>query len=318
MRGQEKKTLLVVDDFPDNIDVISGALSIDYRVRAAVNGEKALAIATTEPYPDLILLDIMMPGMDGYEVCRRLKGDARVKDVPVIFVSAMGQVEDETKGFAVGAVDFIAKPVSPAILKARVRTHLELKEARHRLEELVAARTEELHLANARLARQVKELHGRDRLIRFQMQGPSLPDACLEIGRIVVEVLAAGRTVIFQVDGTGRLLAEVAVVGDTPEDAELKPAVPESVLALAQKSLTDGQLVRGGEGEVAVPIVFNEETVGVIWVQGAVGVATDHNGEECAALSRLSAEAALVLRAARVADDLVNDKIDLAQLLRLG
>lgn len=322
MGGKEKKTILVVDDSPDNIDVLSGALGGDYRVRAALNGEKALAIAMTEPYPDLILLDIMMPGMDGYEVCRRLKQDARVRDVPVVFVTARGEVEDEATGFAAGAVDYITKPISPAILKVRVRTHLELAEARHHLAELVAVRTEELRRANARLFRQVKELHGRDRLIRFQMQGPSLSDACKEIGHIVGEVLDADLTGIFRVDGMGNLVAEAAVPGtgsgQAGEQADSLPmSIPEAALILARQAVTEQRVVRGEAGETAVPVVFNQETLGAIWVQG-LGAEMEQQGEGVAVLTRLSSEAALVLRAARVADDLVNDKIDLDQLLRMG
>lgn len=306
MSGKESKTILVVDDSPENIDVISGALEDDYRVRAAVSGSKALLIATTRPYPDLILLDIMMPGMDGYEVCRRLKADARVRDVPVIFVSALGEVEDEAMGFAAGAVDYITKPVSPAILKARVRIHLELEEVRNHLAELVVARTEELHRANVKLARQVKELQGRDRLIRFQMQGPSPIDACREIARIVSEVLDAGRTLIFRLDGRDQLVAEAT------------GAVPESAPLLAQNALAERRVVRGEAGAAAAPIVFGQEQMGVIWVQevGAEGELAGDELEEV--LLRLGSEAALVLRAARVADDLINDKVDLDQLLNLG
>jgi class 3 adenylate cyclase len=101
-----------------------------------LNGAKALELAHGDPPPDLILLDVMMPEMDGYEVCRRLQEDPATRDIPVIFVTAKTEVEDETKGFELGAVDYITKPVSPAIVQARVRTHLALKESRRRLEEL--------------------------------------------------------------------------------------------------------------------------------------------------------------------------------------
>jgi putative two-component system response regulator len=127
---EEKNTILVVDDTPENIDVLFGVLSPNYKVKAAPNGLKALKIAQGEKPPDLILLDIMMPEMDGYEVCRRLKEDERTRDIPVIFVTAKTETEDENKGFQVGAVDYIIKPISPPIVKARVRTHLALKRAR--------------------------------------------------------------------------------------------------------------------------------------------------------------------------------------------
>jgi putative two-component system response regulator len=123
----EKKTVLVVDDTPDNLSLMSGLLKDNYKVKVANSGEKALKIATTAPPPDLILLDIMMPGMDGYEVCRLLKHDPATMDIPVIFLTAKAEVEDERKGLELGAVDYITKPISPPIVLARVANHLALK-----------------------------------------------------------------------------------------------------------------------------------------------------------------------------------------------
>ena len=120
-------TVLVVDDTPENIDLLDAALSRDYKIKAALNGEKALKIASSEKPPDIILLDIEMPGMDGYEVCRRLKADPQTRDIPVIFVTAKSNESDETKGLEIGAVDYITKPFSPPIVQARVKTHLTLK-----------------------------------------------------------------------------------------------------------------------------------------------------------------------------------------------
>ena len=123
----DKATVLVVDDTPDNLALMSGLLKDDYRVKVANTGEKALKIAAGEHPPDLILLDIMMPGMDGYEVCQRLKADAATRDIPVVFLTAKAAVEDERKGLELGAVDYITKPISPPIVMARVKTHLQLK-----------------------------------------------------------------------------------------------------------------------------------------------------------------------------------------------
>ena len=124
--NHDKPVVLVVDDIPENLVLASALLKDLYRVKAATSGEKALTIARTEP-PDLILLDVMMPGMDGYETCAWLKSDAALKQIPVIFLTAKGDVQDEEKGFALGAVDYIVKPLSPTLLLARVKTHLELK-----------------------------------------------------------------------------------------------------------------------------------------------------------------------------------------------
>src|SRR5271157_735550 len=120
--NQKRATVLVVDDAPENIAMMSSLLRGTYRTKIATDGEKALRIALSDDPVDLILLDIMMPGMDGYEVCRRLKADPKSKDIPVIFLTARTEMEDEQRGFEVGAVDFIVKPVSPPIVIARVKT----------------------------------------------------------------------------------------------------------------------------------------------------------------------------------------------------
>lgn len=118
--------ILIVDDIPSNIQVLSLILKDEHEVYFATNGEKAVELARSK-LPDLVLLDIMMPGMDGYEVCRKLKADPLTEDIPVIFITARSEVEDETHGLEVGAIDFITKPVSPPIVKARVRNHIQLK-----------------------------------------------------------------------------------------------------------------------------------------------------------------------------------------------
>ena len=125
----ERPTVLIVDDTPENITLMNGLLKDRYRTRIATNGTRALAAAQLAPKPDLVLLDVMMPDMDGYEVCRRLKADAATAGIPVIFLTAKSEVEDEQRGFDTGAVDYITKPISPPIVLARVQTQLALKAA---------------------------------------------------------------------------------------------------------------------------------------------------------------------------------------------
>ncbi|MBF1166392.1 MAG: two-component system response regulator [Dechloromonas agitata] len=146
-------TILIVDDNRDNLTVIGGLLKSEYHVRVANSGERALQVAVTAPIPDLILLDIMMPGMDGYETLHHLRAMPETRNIPVIFVTAMSADEDEEAGLRLGAVDYITKPIRPAILNARVRTHLALKRAHDqladqntRLESQVRQRTRELEL----------------------------------------------------------------------------------------------------------------------------------------------------------------------------
>jgi len=122
-----RATILVVDDTADNLTLMGGLLDDLYKVKLANNGQRALKIAAADRAPDLILLDIMMPDIDGYEVCRQLKADSRTRDVPVIFLTAKSETQDEEKGFALGAVDYITKPINPSIVLSRVRAQLALK-----------------------------------------------------------------------------------------------------------------------------------------------------------------------------------------------
>src|SRR5215469_7405161 len=127
-QNNQKKIVLLVDDAPSNIQTANSILKDIYKIRIATNGVKALELVKSAPFPDLILLDVSMPGMDGYEVCTRLKADSETRDIPVIFLTGQTEIEDETRGFDVGAVDYIHKPFSPAVVKARVQTHLLLRE----------------------------------------------------------------------------------------------------------------------------------------------------------------------------------------------
>ncbi|MBF0529655.1 MAG: two-component system response regulator [Deltaproteobacteria bacterium] len=152
MRALSDCRVMIVDDTEANVDLLVETLESDYELAVAMDGVSALEYVAESP-PDLILLDIMMPDMDGYEVCQHLKSDPRYRHIPIIFVTAMTEVEDETKGLALGAIDYLTKPISPPIVKARVKNHLELKLAKEELEQQneileikVLARTHELAL----------------------------------------------------------------------------------------------------------------------------------------------------------------------------
>ena len=139
----EKPLVLIVDDTETNIDLLVEVLGDEYELSVAMNGPDALE-AVSETPPDIILLDIMMPGMDGYEVCRRLKAERAWSKIPVVFVTAMTEVEDEAKGFEVGAIDYIMKPISPPIVQARVRTHLALADQQRACEMTVERQVGEI------------------------------------------------------------------------------------------------------------------------------------------------------------------------------
>ena len=143
----ERRLLLLVDDDAENIQVVHSILKDQYKIRVATNGPKALELAKVEPLPDLILLDVMMPQMDGYEVCSHLKADRRTGDIPIMFLTGKTEVSDETRGFEVGAVDYIHKPFSPPIVTARVRTHLMLRDAHETIARQLLAINSELDMA---------------------------------------------------------------------------------------------------------------------------------------------------------------------------
>jgi len=146
-----KPKILIVDDERFFINILVNLLKTEYRTAIALNGEQAIDRTLSDSPPDLILLDIVMPGMDGYEVCKRLKQNPKSRDIPIIFLTVRSEVDDETKGFQLGAIDYITKPISPPIVKARVSTHLTLEQTREalkknnrELEDTVAERTQDL------------------------------------------------------------------------------------------------------------------------------------------------------------------------------
>lgn len=152
-----QETLLLVDDSPDLIDVLGEILRPVYRVKFATNGQDALALARKEP-PSLILLDVMMPGMNGHELCRRLKSDLRTQDIPVIFITASHADYDEQLGLELGAVDYIHKPLNPALVLQRVRIHLELHNQNLVLEERVRERTRQLEETRLEIVRRLSQV----------------------------------------------------------------------------------------------------------------------------------------------------------------
>ena len=168
--------VMVVDDTEANIDVLIETLGNDYKVVVAMDGESALEDIKRNP-PDLILLDIMMPNMDGYEVCRKLKEEVKTRDIPLIFLTALKEEGDEARGLGLGAIDYITKPFNPDLVKARVRNHLELKRHKNHLEELVHAKTLEIveHQRLEYQLRSAKEKIENELSIASQIQNSFLP-----------------------------------------------------------------------------------------------------------------------------------------------
>ena len=169
--ADQKKTVLLVDDAPANIQIVNSILKDIYKIRIATSGAKALELARVTPTPDLILLDVMMPEMDGYEVCTQLKLRSETRDIPVIFLTGQTNVDEETRGFDVGAVDYIHKPFSPAVVKARVQTHLVLRGIREQLAQQLLTIQNELETARqiqlSILPSEVPKIEGLDIAARY-------------------------------------------------------------------------------------------------------------------------------------------------------
>jgi phosphoserine phosphatase RsbU/P len=169
--ADQKKTVLLVDDAPANIQIVNSILKDIYKIRIATSGAKALELAKVTPPPDLILLDVMMPEMDGYEVCTQLKLRPETRDIPVIFLTGQTNVDEETRGFDVGAVDYIHKPFSPAVVKARVQTHLVLRGIREQLAQQLLTIQNELETARqiqlSILPSEIPKIEGLDIAARY-------------------------------------------------------------------------------------------------------------------------------------------------------
>lgn len=154
--------ILLVDDEPMNITMISELLADEYEVMTETNGRYALKTAQETPDIDLILLDVQMPGMNGYDVCRELKDNFLTENIPVIFLTVLDDEEEEEIGLQLGASDYVSRPVKPAILRSRIRTHVALKKSREELEQMVLERSENLRHARTTISEVVQSLQGLD------------------------------------------------------------------------------------------------------------------------------------------------------------
>jgi phosphoserine phosphatase RsbU/P len=170
-QADQKKTVLLVDDAPANIKIVKSILKDLYEIRATTSGRKALELAKETPPPDLILMDVLMPEMDGYEVCTQLKLGLETRDIPVIFLTGQTHVDEETRGFEVGAVDYIHKPFSPSVVKARVQTHLALRAIRELFAQQLLKIQKELETARqiqlSILPSEIPKIQGLDIAARY-------------------------------------------------------------------------------------------------------------------------------------------------------
>jgi putative two-component system response regulator len=261
-----KATLLIVDDEPANLSLLTHLLRPDYHVRAANSGENALRVATSEPRPDLILLDVMMPGMDGFTVLERLRLDPATVDIPVIFVTALTDLDDEERGLALGAVDYIAKPIKPALVLARVRTQLEAKHTRDWLKDKNA-------ILEAEVSRRMAENELTQRLsiralahlaeIRDQETGNHILRTQAYVERMAIALQQHPRFAAFLTPRNIDLLAKSAPLHDIgkvgiPDSILLKPGAltAEEWRVMKTHAKLGSDAIEMAERDIEVPLEF--------------------------------------------------------------
>jgi len=303
--------ILVTDDVPANLDVLFQALDGEgYNVHVASDGATALEVAAHSD-PDLILLDVMMPGMDGYETCRRLKADHDLKGIPVIFLTARDDLEGTVEGFKAGGEDDVTKPFKKEEILARIRTHLErtlyarkLHELNAHLEQKVDERTRELQL-------KVAELEGKDRIAQHLLTVHSLEETLGVVLQVLSEVLHVERAAIYlDVDGSLQPAADIGFGADeTVSDG--------SALAAAEEIRRTLMPVRVADPESAIiPILGQEELLGIVQVfQRSTGRLLDD--EDLHTLSSFALQAAVAIKDAQMRQDPDTWKDQLDEVLEI-
>jgi len=314
--------ILIVDDTPRNIQVLGTILEEKgYQINVAQNGLQALDVVAKVP-PDIILLDVMMPELDGFETCKRLKADPATDHIPVIFLTAKVETEDVINGFELGAVDYVTKPFNPTELLARVDTHLMLYKLKRNLEQLVEERTEALREAHTQLQQQVRELESRDRLTQLQMKSPTYDEAYEAVLGAVTSVVGVSEVKIYKGEGAelqlaGSQVAGQIAVGDEVQSEAIQTSDAGSPVAQAY---ADRRPISNEAGS-ADPILFDEDIMGVLWAGGVKAAATEQGLESQSLLDslwRLTGDSALVLRSAALSSELETGDIDVSALLNLG
>ncbi len=320
MEEDHNGTILIVDDTPTNLEVLQDMLSdAGYELLNAIDGESAIKQAKYAN-PELILLDVMMPGIDGFETCRRLKENEETREIPVIFMTALSDPSDKIRGFEQGGVDYVTKPLHHGEVLARVNTHIslrrlqrELQAANTQLENRVTERTFELAQSNKDLSRRLDELAAIDELVGLQNGPPAeIEQAHADILHILGKALGTEEIVLYRPDKAGQTLTVTASSGGDRAPARELAAKDNSDVAIAfadRKSI-----VRDGEG--SVPLIYQEEVLGVLQV-GGLDPADGASADLSQTLQRLGREAALVLCVMQLAADLEGSEAEVSDLLSL-
>ena len=338
--------ILVVDDEAPIGELLQQWLADEGYRTVYVPSFEAVRAALAQQAYDLVTLDIMMPDASGLEILPWIR--QHYPDTGVIMATALGDLNTVLEAMRLGAINYLLKPfnmelVSEQVARAMERQRLiaENRSYQQELQQKVEAQTRQIRLAHAQLERRVRELEGRDRLVHFQMSGPTQETACAETLGVITEVLDVGASVLYRpgLNGAGLLpaaargvtrlgeveeaeelarLPSIALVADADEPStDARQESPDSLrqsVDIVRRAYADRQLRESADGQIAVPILYRDEAMGVVWIDNLGDPSRD---EALETLMRLAREAAVLLWSARVAADLDSGQLEVDRLLEM-
>jgi DNA-binding response OmpR family regulator len=298
--------ILAVDDVPANLDVLSQSLEADgYNVLVATSGETALDLVKRIE-PDLILLDVMMPGIDGFETCRQLKAQEITEDIPVIFLTARSELEGVLEGFLAGGIDYISKPFQKEEVLIRIRTHLERTRLAKDLAELNAHLEQKVEERTLQLQQKVRELEGKDRIAQHLLTFHTLQETLALVLEVVADVFDINKAVVYLMD-EGAFKPAAAMGIGAPKELALEASLSQIIVSDSRKAVFKEMIIRRSvlytEAEsasfVLIPILQGADLLGVIEVDQA-GENGSVSEDGILALGSFALQAAVAIRDAQI------------------
>lgn len=308
--------ILTVDDVPANLDVLSQSLESDgYNVLVATNGESAIQVAR-QTTPDLILLDVMMPGIDGFETCRRLKADPETAECPVIFLTARNELEGVLEGFQAGGVDYIAKPFQKEEVLIRIRTHLERDRLARDLADLNAHLEQKVEERTAELRQKVKELEGRDRIAQHLLTYHSLEETLSLVLEVCSDIAGVSTASIHLTEGETLVTRSAIRAGQPVDPSELAGQAPIQ-LSDVRNALHGRAPVRREDGRIWIPIPGENETDLLGLIEVSAHADQTPSDEALDTLTRFAVQTAVAITDAQVHADAGKWKEQLDEILNM-
>ncbi len=305
--------ILIVDDVPANLDILSQSLEADsYNVLVATSGESALKVAA-QTVPDLIMLDVMMPGIDGFETCRRLKADEATRAIPVIFLTARDELEGVLEGFRAGGVDYISKPFQKEEVLIRIRTHLERDRLAKDLAELNAHLEQKVLERTAELRQKVTELEGKDRIAQHLLTYHTLEETLELVAQVTAEVTRLDRIVIYRFGDDTLVPVAATTDGRKVPRQDLDDLDASRSQAALAGVLASRSIVNAGDGFAIVPIQRGEDLMGLIEIAHSDEVPDD----ALQSTASFALQAAVAMNDAQIQQDAGQWKGQIAEILKL-